>query len=344
MSSLINVLILGAATVAASEPAILRREAKSVSLHLGAGGQMVENSDFSRPQEQMATKINTCDDDFPLGQLNKNDCTEPHFDYAILNREMCIEAAREAGVTTVHSKFEVPAEGGWREAHPRGCFKIECSEAHAAHGHAVNASDAEKAAAEAHTSDAGVGYCYFYNPRGSPPPQDNGELEGVPVCHRPKIINGTVGDAPAGDSGKVVSCKHGFAVIDTENECHSAAECLGYSKGEIFDISQQVNEMYHDYPEGCFIHGSGRVYINLKPNQVDGQALWGHPSGARQVDGVSTWCSDCVPLCNVTEQTMADTWPTLSTTDHEADGTQTASPTAADAVAAAEAATTGDGN
>jgi hypothetical protein len=307
MPSLIHALILGAATMATSEN-IVRREHKADSLHLSAVGETIGGS--SRPAEQIGTKINTCDDDFPLGQLNKNACTETHFDYPILDRQVCIEAAKEAGVMTVHSKFELPADGGWRNVHPRGCFKIPCSEAHAATGHATGANDTEKQAAESHDNG---GYCYFYNPIEQNPQDDADQLTGVPVCYRPKIINGTIADATSG-SGKVVQCKAGFKVIDNENDCRAAAECLGLGQGDDqFQISLQVNAMYQEYPEGCFIHVNGNVYINLRPNQVDGQALWGNPT-----DPEGNMATVATPLCNVTETTLADTWPTLSTTDHNA--------------------------
>jgi hypothetical protein len=302
MSSLIHVLLLGAATMAASE--IVRREQKeqkSVSLHLSAGGSLDREYgfDFSMPQaKKMDTKINTCNDDYPLGQLNVNECTEQHFDYPILNREVCVEAAAEAGVTTVHSKFDIAKE--WYYKHPRGCFKVPCSEAHSATGHAADTEQDEKDAAETH---ANGGYCYFFNPVGENPPSAANQLTGVPVCYRPKMINGTIDD-----STKAVNCRDGFRTIETLNDCQFAAECLGLCKGHSFDIDSTVNLDYNKYPEGCFIHpADGCVYLNTKPNQVAGQAAWGNPTNP-----------EGTPLCNVTETTLEDTWPTLSTVDHSA--------------------------
>lgn len=300
--ALLQVFLLSLLSTAASdaETKIVRRE-KHSDINRHVGDDLIIHKEASAPALEISNKdelmINTCNDDFPLGVEKRSLCAEASFDYLIINREICIEAAREAGVTTIHNKFEVQAEGGWRQKHPKGCFKIPCGAADAIPGHVAAAA---AAAGEAATNSqvGGGNYCYFYNPIGYNPTETNattGEdlLSGVPVCYRPKIVKGSV------QSDKTTLCHNGFAFINTENSCSEAATCLGRCHGQLFIIDEEVNSKFNNYPEGCFIEdNTGCVYFNQRPNNwVDDPT-----------DPVGT------PLCNVTSQTLASSWPTAGPT------------------------------
>merc|ERR1719482_894563 len=191
-----------------------------------------------------------------------------------------------------------------------------------------------------------TGYCYFFNPIGSPPPEGN--LEGAPVCFRPKLILGSleydttttttvsttstttssdtatsnttsndasndtsnatsnassnaISNATSSDATnptKRATCRAGFHVINNSWDCRVASECLGLCKGESnFRISDFVNSLFDNYPEGCFKEENTQcVYFNSRPPN------WPGPPKAP----VGT------PICNVTHETLANDWPTTA--------------------------------
>lgn len=272
-------------------------------------------------------QVNTCNDDYPLGVPGKNQCADAGFDYVIISPDMCIDASNRAGVTHVHSHFiiEEVGTGGekWWYRYPMGCIKLLCSEAHGAF--AAAATDAENAM---------TGYCYFFNPIGSPPPEGN--LAGVPVCYRPKLILGTleydttstttstttispattsndtsnatsnatssatslVDTSNVTNPSPLATCRAGFQVINNSWDCRVASECLGLCRGDSnFAISQYVNSLFDYYPEGCFREEHTQcVYFNERPPNWPDPPKW--PVGT--------------PICNVTHQTLANDWPTTA--------------------------------
>merc|ERR1712232_267411 len=96
------------------------------------------------------------------------------------------------------------------------------------------------------------GVCYFYNPT---PTEPDEIIDGTPVCHRPKLVNGTV-NTNAG-------CPAGYAPVTDSERCMEFGACLGYCIGQEFRIDLQNASLYHQYPKHCFIHKvDGCVYYN----------------------------------------------------------------------------------
>lgn len=263
------------ATLYAEKSQTVRREPPAESLQMGAHGEMIQvssaNADSTSHMridgegatapdtlvtnqealDDMATQF--CDFDFPTGKTGSNNCTHPTNQSLILQENMCIFAASEAGATTSHSSFKEPSE--WENVHPKGCFKYSCSE-------------------------AANNVCYFYNGDGDWP---NGDLKGTPICSRPKHLNGTRNSAAA-DAG----CPAGYEVIDHGDTCFKTAGCLGYCTGSEFRIGEQNASKHLEYPRGCFIDNTdGCVYYN-GPNALGrGTSVSGTP--ICNVSKVTTW-------------------------------------------------------
>lgn len=232
--------ILGA-TLTADKSALIRSEGgkDTVEMHVSHTGSLISSHDPATVLtkddgddigDDSAKESDMCDVDYPLGKDSCNCGKDDHF--LILQEEMCIQAAKEAGVTAPKDSFRIPSE--WFQIRPKGCFKFPCSE------------DPK-------------GICYFFNPIGNDPHGcDNSTgaaVEGTPVCKRAKFLNGTVD----GNDG----CPVGYQVIMNENNCSEAGICLGFCEGSEFRAAV-VNESKHDeYPLGCFIHKTeGCVYYN----------------------------------------------------------------------------------
>lgn len=229
------------AVVSGVSVGLMRAEGKtSVELH-ASGAILTEPS--REMDEDYSLETDMCDLDYPLGKDGCG-CHDGH--NQILQEEMCIQAAKEAGATAPQGKFKIGSE--YFHKRPKGCFKFPCSE------------DPR-------------GICYFYNPIGNTdgpakcantPITDSTlcgetpcmpEVEGMPVCSRPKYLNGSidgVGDCPAG-----------YQVVMNENNCSEEATCLGYCEGAEFREAVMNHSMHDEFPEGCFIHKvEGCVYYN----------------------------------------------------------------------------------
>merc|ERR1719456_549406 len=109
-------------------------------LHVAASGELMKShapvSD-SALQNQLAEEImmkeedeaedrsfetDMCDVDYIIGKDSTGECMKPF--EAIYQQEMCLEAAKEANVTTPRKQFQIRNE--WYDFHPKGCFKAHC--------------------------------------------------------------------------------------------------------------------------------------------------------------------------------------------------------------------------
>lgn len=212
--------------------------------------RLVDNSkpkhkDFDDETSPMSFKdkdIDFCDFDFPVG--TDCACSDPANHKPIELQEMCIEAARQAGVTAPQETGAFEINEAYFHKRPKGCFKFPCAE--------------DKR-----------GICYFWNdvedgpakcnnihlPDGSQP-----QVEGIKICQRPKHLNGTVN----GNGG----CPFGYSPVMREDTCFIAGTCLGDAIGgpefrkHTFNMSE-----YNDFPMGCFFdtgENTGDVYFNPK--------------------------------------------------------------------------------
>lgn len=189
----------------------------------------IEKAGIAEKIKRRRTKdLNMCDDDFPLGVPNSNNCTIPGMPWtavheSILDEAECIEAAAEANATAPHDTFVVSMLS---ELRPRGCFRHNCTE------------------------DPG-NVCYFFNTFGDFPR----DPEGQPVCIRRKFHNGTINP-----STNFVECPPGYQSIRNENNCSELASCTDYQMGSPFKVEDFSVDNYNDYPIGCFIDvDSGEV-------------------------------------------------------------------------------------
>lgn len=264
--ALTRFLISDVSCVAITADSAIMRTEKKAAMELGASGELRS----SAYDESSADGF--CNDDFPLGAEGQCDCADTTKHTIIEQEEMCIEAAKQAGVSTLPGKFRL--ESNWFNYHPKGCFKDVCS------------SDPK-------------GQCYFFNPTetvakcanifmmdGSQP-----AVTGVPVCRRPKYLYGTVF---AGGAFTDAGCPDQYGVVMDENNCTQAASCLGEADGDEFRVTALNLSQHHDFPMGCFNNTHkfdegfvlGRVYYNPA---IDGL---GNPT-----DAYGT------PICNVTVRT-----------------------------------------
>lgn len=217
-----------------------------------------------------------CDFDYPVGTgqakvgdgskipedpENGCDCADTTNHQLILQEEMCIQAAKEAGVTAPTGVFLIPSELG--HDRPKGCFKLPCKE------------DVR-------------GICYFFNGIGDTPygclkaadgtlgkiftDGRKRQIKGVPVCSRPKFLNGTID----GNDG----CPNGYGVVMDEDKCREAGTCLGACEGEEFRKGVLNQSQHNDFPEGCFFEkaqGSQKVAVvdhgNSLANSSGGASL-----------------------------------------------------------------------
>jgi len=197
-----------------------------------------------------------CSLDFPLGPEGDCKCADEAKHELILEEDICMEAARQAGVSAPWLTFRLHAE--WYNHHPKGCFKQSC------------------------TQDP-KGICYFFNPVGDNPAKcanrtklvngdDAPAVTGQPVCKRPKYQNGTM------DSN--VGCPAGYANIIDHDTCVEAAVCKGLSRGTEFRVTSKNQSRHDDFPTGCFVSSSdGKAYFNpplenwLAPHSPKGKPL-----------------------------------------------------------------------
>jgi hypothetical protein len=192
----------------------------------------------------------TCGEAFLLGKLDENACLDTTAHACPVRRKtLCEEAAAEAGAT-VDADITVQKEPDDFGKHLAGCFKKT-----------IDGKD------KFYYSDADV--------EQSAPNQGVTPGE-TAVCHRPRYLNGT--------DGQATECSDtSYELIVTADGCRNAVSCLGHAteKGlfivgvpaNIVDTTgQQVEPRpawateYSNSPKGCFIrtdaNGVKRAYYN----------------------------------------------------------------------------------
>lgn len=197
---------------------------------IGSNASIENASDLVRANSTLKD-IDICNDDFPLGLNNSNDCsnTDPR-DRIILDSGMCMIAAAKANAGIERNFFVIPED--YADVHPMGCFSWHCGHTHGRTG-------------------TGYSECYFYNPTGSTPVDPKGH----PVCFRPEYLNGT-----KNSNG---GCETDWENIMDEDHCRAAAACLNYDDTGVFRIGTYNWSKHDEYPKGCFIRNdNGKMQFN----------------------------------------------------------------------------------
>lgn len=212
------VLVLGTLiNTAAGAEGHMRREARQ-SVSLEPGGELIGlRARFHAKRGQMPS---TCNINYPLGNINKNNCTANHPTHKLIdNPWLCEMAAEEARArspnpeknNTDDSFYVLPP---WDKTRPKGCFKTQDD-------------------------------MFYFNPCPLFPKDD--DVKGTPICYEPEFLNAT-------DDAK---CPEGYAAIHNEATCREAAQCLGHCTERHFRIvnatkGDQLAGGCHYHPEtGC---------------------------------------------------------------------------------------------
>lgn len=244
-----------------AEKSLVRSEFQASGAVRMVGGSEPKNRD-----------IDFCDFDFPVG--NSCECSDPANHKPIELQEMCIEAARLAGVTAPQSTGAFEINEAFFHKRPKGCFKYPCAEDQ--RGICYFWNDVEDGPArclpdttEGMASKAEIRHTY----NGTLP-----QVEGIKICQRPKLLNGTVN----GNGG----CPFGYHPVMHEDTCNQAGTCLGDRNGSP-QFRKHINNMseYNDFPLGCFFDvglNKGDVFFNQK------EAILPDPSNPKGI-----------PICNV---------------------------------------------
>lgn len=274
----VGLLFHDAACVAlTAEKSLVRSEFQASGAVRMVGGSKPKNKD-----------IDFCDFDFPVG--NDCECSDPVNHKPIELQEMCIEAARLAGVTAPQSTGGFEINEAYFHKRPKGCFKYPCAED--ARGICYFWNDVEDGPARCLPDDAdGIAakteIRHYYN--GTLP-----QVEGIKICQRPKLLNGTVN----GNGG----CPWGYEPVMHEDTCNQAGTCLGDRNGSP-QFRKHINNMseYNDFPLGCFFDmglNRGDVFFNQKEDILPDPS---NPKG--------------IPICNVSAVTDFRDQPLVDVAD-----------------------------
>jgi len=209
-------------------------------------GDQLNSKDLAKLGEEF------CGYDFPLGKVGTFECALTNHSL-ILEESMCIEAATIAGAHTDHDSFSInnlwgTAKPKLKYQRPLGCFKLECPKPNEGQ------------------------ICYYFNDNGDPITEwakQNQTISGTPVCSRSMYLNSTAPDTNGG-------CPDGYTIVDKENTCQNAANCMGDAAGYQF-LTGNLNASEHlDYPRGCFISNEDKkVYYNAKSDLGPGKNVKG---------------------------------------------------------------------
>lgn len=252
------------ATLHEKDAQLIRSESRSTNkiVNLSPQGQLISPNEFppeakvfvDQERAEQTTHHDTqnendsgdeyCNQDFPLGLLNKDKCGKRStMKYSQLDFDQCKWAAKLAHANVEDAKFDI-MEGAtlWGKVHPRGCFTAPCF------------SNNETT-------------CYYFN-RATVEPE---KADGQPVCQRPRYSRGKA------KNNKESTCDGGeeYSVIMDEATCRKAANCLGYCQGHEFRETALVVTDYDKFPKGCFIHEdlanftTPCVYFNEKGNATE---------------------------------------------------------------------------
>lgn len=232
---------------------LVRRQvaAHKFGVELGASGELV------KMKKATHKSIDTCNIDFALGAMNSWDDCLGHD--AILDDGMCLAAAQETGAHTMFSatnsvkNFSIAND--LRNQRPKGCFMHPCEEGEAESG----------------------GACFFYNEADFLP--EGSEVQGRPVCMRPKLKDATGG-----------ACPDGYKAIAHQETCMSAASCLNEALGAQFQIGLVNKDDEKKHPIGCFFNNQG--------DDADHDVYFNPADGLTESDLTNP---EGTSLCNVTE-------------------------------------------
>jgi len=168
--------------------------------------------------------------DYPLGVVGRSECVDPEHTL-ILEREMCLEAARMAHMDVDQATFTLTPE--WGKVHPMGCFKDKCTlkatRTFAAAG--ANGTDVSNATLMQQLEEAGE--CYFFNPVGCKPDEVTCPRQGcepkpkdcvAPMPNKPQkcmSAPNTPGGQPEADGTKseLDTCAAGNSCLDGTPVC-----------------------------------------------------------------------------------------------------------------------------
>lgn len=225
---------IGATLYGESPRQTMRRERPASSIQLNSHGDMAK----SGPQAPRTNlKSNYCNFDFPSGVEKTNNCANNGtlMDAAGGGPNLCLAAAASSHAASTNlTAFE--EYGTWQNDFPKGCFKYKCD------------------LSQPMGSD-GTNVCFHYNPTvGTPDPATM--TGGVPICQRPKYVNGvqgTDGGCPAGYVVLALDTATDDASVETMSQkCREAAPCMG-TASDVFSIGAADATQKLLFPRGCFI-------------------------------------------------------------------------------------------
>lgn len=211
-----------------------------------------KNDEYAgRSEDQLKEAF--CDADFPVGNDDTSTCKETDAtsiakgtdEKLIQSPTMCIFAGKQSGAETEHFNFQIDTSnlGNLR---PKGCFKAACT------------TDSSKT-------------CYFWNnvdPIPSAP-------VGTPICQRKKLVMAT-------EKVEGTGCPDRYQVIRNEDQCRTAATCMGYAPAVEFRIGIHNASKHLDYVSGCFLAGHNGTHNVVQYNEVP--STMGTPASG-QVEG-----------------------------------------------------------
>mmetsp|Transcript_83389 Transcript_83389/g.131278 ORF Transcript_83389/g.131278 Transcript_83389/m.131278 type:complete len:273 (+) Transcript_83389:66-884(+) len=208
---------------------LMRKEVRHVQF--SSSGEVlaaVERADVSSHSKQEEF----CEYGYVLGQAGTNLCQETGHSL-IIDINMCIKAASDAGVTAPSKTFVIPQD--WETKKPEGCF------------HGVCAEDPVKG-------------CFFYNPVGYNN-SDSKDLEPDPrpVCSRSKYMF-----AERNSVGNDADCPNGYKPITTLKACEDAGICKDRPPATQVRLwTDNHNEATTlNFPKHCFFGDDNRTRIN----------------------------------------------------------------------------------
>jgi len=170
-----------------------------------------------------------CSLDYPLGVVGRSECVNPEHTL-ILEREMCLEAARLAHMDVDPKSFTLHPE--WGKIHPMGCFKDKCTikATRTLATHANGTANAANATLMQELEEAGE--CYFFNPVGCKPDEATCPTQGcddkpkdcvAPMPNKPSkcLTDGSPGGQPEADGTKTEksACADGNSCLDGTPVC-----------------------------------------------------------------------------------------------------------------------------
>lgn len=232
-----------AAVAVEAQPRIVRRENEEAesgsTVQLSSAGEILRirtgeeeevpphKDKNGIPLDPGDSKGGICKSDFILGNFKQDGCKLGNHT-KVESRELCVFAARVAGLGKVAGAADEDIGYDLHEQRPKGCYMDLCS------------------SVPDHQWSTETGYCYFWNDMKMDTP--NNITRGTPVCRRAKY---SWGIASPGDITN--GCPGGYVKIDNQTECQDARDCNEMMVGgNDFVIGKRAMSLQKDYPLGCF--------------------------------------------------------------------------------------------